>query len=132
MVYKILHLFHFWICSKFRLNKIKTGLWPQVGKGTNLFFPDFGFFGDYFYMGRYGTIETNVKIGNNVIIGNFCALVGKNDHQYNIPGLLMRHSNKARNKKISTNKDFIHISDDVWIGHGSIVLSGVNISKGCI
>lgn len=134
MGYKLLRLIHFWWCANFNFDRTKVGDNPHVGRGTNLFFPDFGFIGNNFYLGRYCSVEVNVKISDNVIIGNYCALVGRNDHKYDIPGVYMRHENSARefSPKYDRKKEFIEIEKDVWIGHGTIILSNVKISKGCV
>ena len=124
MVYKLLRLIHFWWCANFNFSRTKVGDNPHVGRGTNLFFPDFGFIGNNFYLGRYCSVEVNIKISDNVIIGNYCALVGRNDHKYDIPGVYMRHENSARefSPKYDRKKEFIEIEKDVWIGHGTIIL----------
>ena len=50
------------------------------------------------------------------------AIVGRDDHTFNIPGTTIWDSPRGDNHKVI-------IEDDVWIGHGSIILSGVTIGR---
>lgn len=90
--------------------------------------------GDNFYIGRYSFIETDTTIGNNVIMANFVALVGRHDHNHQEIGMPTRLSSQIRNKDYTWKglTQRIVIEDDVWIGVGSIILSGVTIGKGSI
>lgn len=90
--------------------------------------------GDNFYIGRDSLIECDAVIGNDVILGNKVALIGKYDHHYQQIGIPIRSAShifepeytwKGLNLKVT-------IGDDVWIGYGSIILSGVNIGNGSI
>lgn len=90
--------------------------------------------GDNFYIGRYSFIESDAKIGDNVIIANFVCLVGRYDHNYQQMGTPIRLASQIRDKKYDWKglNLRITIEEDVWIGVGSIILSGVNIGKGSI
>ena len=90
--------------------------------------------GDNFYIGRYSYIESDALIGNNVIIANYVCLVGRYDHNYQQVGTPIRLSSQLRNKDYNWKglNLKITIGDDVWIGVGSIILSGVTIGKGSI
>jgi acetyltransferase-like isoleucine patch superfamily enzyme len=90
--------------------------------------------GDNFYIGRYSQIECDALIGDNVMFGNFVSLVGKYDHNYKQIGIPIRLASQIRDfdynwKGLQTK---VVIEDDVWVGFGSIILSGVKISKGSI
>jgi len=90
--------------------------------------------GDNFYMGKDSQIETDCIIGNNVIIGNKVGIVGKYDHNYQKIGVPIRLAPRIRDK----NYDWkglcqrTIIEDDVWIGYGAIIMSGVVLKKGSI
>lgn len=90
--------------------------------------------GDNFYMGRDSQIETSCTIGNNVIIGNKVAIVGKYDHYYQKLGLPIRLTSRIRDEDYDWKglHEITRIEDDVWIGYGSIILSGVTIGTGSI
>jgi acetyltransferase-like isoleucine patch superfamily enzyme len=90
--------------------------------------------GDNFYIGKFSQIECDALIGNNVMLANFVGIVGKYDHNYQQIGVPTRLASRIRDKDYSwkglTSK--VIIEDDVWIGFGSIIMSGVKICKGSI
>lgn len=90
--------------------------------------------GDNCYIGRNSQIECNVKIGNDVLIANNVAFVGKYDHNYTQVGTAICHASQIRDvdygwKELSQETI---IGNDVWIGYGAIIVSGVTIGKGSI
>ena len=90
--------------------------------------------GDNFYIGRYSQIECNATIGNDVIMGNNVALVGKYDHKYDQVGKTIRTASQIRDHDynwLGLNSQVI-IKDDVWVGYGAIIMSGVTINRGAI
>lgn len=90
--------------------------------------------GDNFYIGKFSQIECDSIIGHNVILANHVALIGKYDHHFQQIGVPIRLSSKISDKKYNWKgiDSKIIIEDDVWIGYGSIILSGVKIGKGSI
>lgn len=90
--------------------------------------------GKNFYIGRGSQIECDAEIGNNVIFGNYVAVVGKYDHNYEQIGVPTRLATQIRDydyfwKGLDSK---VIIEDDVWIGYGSIIMSGVKICRGSI
>ena len=121
------------------LTKIK---WRKYTFGKNIYIGRMVFMwaknniiiGDDFYIGKFSQIECDAEIGNQVIFANQVALVGRYDHHYQQVGIPTRLASKIRdtdyNWKGLTEK--VVIENDVWIGYGTIVLSGVKISQGSI
>lgn len=64
-------------------------------------------------------------IGDKVMIGPNVAFLNSDDHNFNILGKTMWDSGRG-------DKGMIVINDDVWIGHGSIVLTPAEIGRGSI
>ena len=62
------------------------------------------------------------------------ALVGKYDHNYQQIGVPIRLASKISDNDYSWKglNEKVIIEDDVWIGYGAIILSGVKIGKGSI
>lgn len=90
--------------------------------------------GKNFYIGRDSFIESDVVIGDNVIWGNRVALVGRYDHHYQQVGVPIRLASQIRDadyKWLGIN-DLTNIEDDVWVGYGSTIMSGVTIRTGSI
>lgn len=90
--------------------------------------------GDNFYIGKFSQIECDAEIGDNVIIANRVALIGRYDHHYQQFGTPIRLASSIRDADYSWKglNDKIKIEDDVWIGYGAIILGGVTIGQGSI
>jgi chloramphenicol O-acetyltransferase type B len=106
----------------------------HAGKGTNIWAPNRLVIGRNFYMGRYSLIECDAVIGDDVMFGNFVCLVGKYDHNYEEVGVPIKESVNIRSPHYRWKGRGLEttIGDDVWIGLGSIVLSGVSIGEGSV
>ncbi|OAD20918.1 galactoside O-acetyltransferase, partial [Candidatus Thiomargarita nelsonii] len=81
--------------------------------------------GDNVGIGAHSTIQTDTIIGNDVMIASHVAFVGKDAHTIKHIGKTMYESSRGDRHKII-------IEDDVWIGFGAIILSGVRIGRGAI
>ena len=81
--------------------------------------------GNCVQFGENCVIETDVEFGDKVLCARNVSFVGRNDHIYNIVGKAIWDSGRGVN-------ELIVVDDDVWIGHGAIILSGVKIGKGSI
>lgn len=56
--------------------------------------------------------------------GRVC-FIGKHDHEFNLPGQTIWHGERGNNGTTI-------VEDDVWIGTGAIIMSGITIGKGSI
>ena len=85
-------------------------------------------------MGRYSQIECDAIIGDNVIFGNCVSLVGKYDHHYQKVGIPIAHADRIRRADYNWKGlgQVVTIGNDVWIGLGCIILSGVTIGGGSV
>lgn len=120
---------------RFAIRKnVVTGKNLHVGPGSVLEAPIELRIGDDVYIGKYCTIECDGYIGHNVLIANNVGLIGRYDHDFSVVGVPVRQSpwighddyeGKGRELKI-------HIEEDVWIGYGAVILTGVRIGKGAI
>lgn len=104
------------------------------GRGTTFNAPHGIKIGKNVYIGKYCSLETDIEIGDHVLIANHCGLIGRYDHDYTVVGVSMKdapwigdpnYSFKGRGLKIV-------IESDCWIGFGSIILSGVTIGRGSL
>lgn len=120
--------------AKVKWRNYKIGNNFHCGRGVFIWGKNGVTIGDNFYIGKYSVIETSTKIGNHVIMANFVAIVGRYDHHYQQIGVPTRLASSIRNPTynwLGLNETTI-IEDDVWIGFGAIILSGIKIGKGSI
>jgi acetyltransferase-like isoleucine patch superfamily enzyme len=81
--------------------------------------------GNYVQFGPGCTIQCDITFGDKVLVGRQVAFVGRDDHQTGIIGRTIWDS--GRGDQFETI-----VEDDVWIGHGVIVVSGVRIGRGSV
>ncbi len=106
----------------------------RVGIGTTIRAPDKITIGRDVEIGAYCAIACNGEIGDGVLISSNVGIVGRYDHDHTVTGTYISnapwlYSQDARSRE---KKDKIVIEDDVWVGHGAIILSGIKIGRGSI
>lgn len=138
MKYSIVELARTWrnqlsLLTAIRKN-VSVGTNLHIGPGSVLEAPRQLTVGDDVYIGKHCTIECDGEIGNGVLIANLVGLIGRYDHDYSAIGVPVRQSPwigdqdyQGPGKTLKTV-----IEDDVWIGYGATVLSGVKIGRGAI
>jgi len=106
----------------------------HAGKNVVIWAKDIVEIGNNCYIGRNSQIETNIKIGNDVLIANSVAIVGRYDHNYQEFGKTIRQSSQIRDSDYNWKAigEVTIIENDVWIGYGVIILSGITIKTGSI
>lgn len=82
-------------------------------------------FGNQVQFGPHCKIQCDIEFGNAVLMASNVAFVGRDDHVTNIPGKTIWDSGRGDSFKT-------HVGNDVWIGHGAIVIAGVTIGDGAI
>jgi chloramphenicol O-acetyltransferase type B len=117
---------------KWRKYDISTGF--HAGRRVVLWAPNHIKIGVNCYIGRYTQIECDAEIGHNVIIANMVAFVGRYDHDFCHVGTPTRLSQQIRNPDYDWKGkgSKVVVSDDVWIGYGAIILTGVTIGEGSV
>lgn len=131
---QLLHnLRHFYLIH-FKWRSYKFGRNIYIGRAVYMWAKHLITIGDNFYIGKFSQIECDAEIGNNVMLANFVALIGRHDHNYSEIGVPIRLAGKIRDDDYSGQglNEKVVIGDDVWVGHGSIILSGVEIGRGSI
>jgi len=119
---------------KIKWRKYKIGVNLHAGREVFLWAKHGISIGNNFYIGKYSIIECDAVIGNNVIFANHVSLIGRYDHHYQQIGVPMRLATQIRDKDYNWKgiNQKIVIEDDVWIGLGVIILSGIEIGEGSI
>jgi acetyltransferase-like isoleucine patch superfamily enzyme len=121
-----------------RIYAIRSGVYVEqdvhIGIGTILWAPDSLRISENVYIGKYCTIQCNGEIGKGVLIGNNVGVIGRNDHDYKQIGVPIRNADwvGSNNALSQNNTNRVVIEDDVWIGYGAIILSGLKINRGAV
>lgn len=113
---------------------VSIGKGVHVGPFSIISSPKYLRIGDNSYIGKSCTIQVNGEIGRGVLIANNVGIVGRLDHEYRKPGVLVRGDEWIGTSPALNNlrENHVTIGDDVWIGFGAVVLSNVVIGDGVI
>jgi acetyltransferase-like isoleucine patch superfamily enzyme len=130
------------LLKRLRIAVLRATVWRRydicsdfhAGRGVVLWAKSHLRIGANVYIGRYSQIECDADIGDDVIMGNSVAFVGKYDHRFDDVGVPIRESSEMRDPDYAWKGLGLRVAvgDDAWIGYGSIVLSGVAIGEGAI
>lgn len=106
----------------------------HAGRRVVLWAPNQIKIGENCYIGRYSQIECDAEIGHNVIMANMVAFVGRYDHHFQHVGTPTRLAMQIRDPDYDWKGHDLKVvvGDDVWIGYGAIILSGVTIGEGAV
>ncbi len=86
---------------------------------------------DFTTLGIHNMMFGQISIGKYCQIGAYVAIHGTN-HPITHPSIYINYRFfSGELSKYKTSKP-VKIGNDVWIGHGAIVLSGITIGDGCI
>lgn len=106
----------------------------HAGRRVVLWAPHHLSIGENCYIGRHSQIECDAEIGHNVIMANQVAFVGRYDHRFDHVGTPTRLASQIRDADYDwkgIDKKVV-VGDDVWIGYGAIIVSGISIGEGSI
>jgi carbonic anhydrase/acetyltransferase-like protein (isoleucine patch superfamily) len=78
--------------------------------------------GDHVGIGNWCDISTDLVIGNHVLVAGAVAFLARDAHSAYVTGKSMFDAPRG-------DKYRIVVEDDVWIGWGAIILSGVTIGR---
>ena len=112
-------------------NNVVAGPGLRLGIGAVIDAPRRMEIGRDVWVGKFCTIECDGKIGDFVMIANRVGLIGRFDHDHQFVGRPMRFAPCVWDPDYEMRLELI-VEDDVWIGYGAIVLSGVTIGRGAI
>jgi len=126
-----------WIQHILRIYSVRSGVHVgkrvHIGLGSALWAPQELIVEDDVYIGNHCTIQTNGRIGQYTMIANHVGMVGKLDHDFNEIGKPIRYAKWIGDRNdLDKRETSVIIEEDVWIGYGAIILSGVTIGRGSI
>lgn len=118
--------------NRIKYRKLNTHNFTQIKRCTDIERIKVGR-GTYGYIDvlTYGNTKSNLYIGNYCSIADKCIFMLGGEHRYDG---ISTYPFKAKymNQRESETKGDIKIEDDVWIGYGCTILSGVKIGQGAI
>ena len=119
-----------WIRSfiRFRIRQrwIKTNGMTRIHSSVHLNAPNkIMTFGHHVQLGPHCHVSADTHFGNHVLCAANVSFVGKNEHGYCFPGVTIWDSPRGHDEPTV-------VGNDVWIGHGAIIMGGVKIGDGAI
>ena len=123
-----------WLSVRSKSTYLTYGYDIHVGKGSTLWAPKHLSIGHNVYIGKHVNIEANCAIGNYCLLANYVSIIGRHDHDFSAVGYPVRFSpwiGSQINPSQYINESAV-IEDDVWLGYGVIVLTGLTIGRGSI
>lgn len=111
--------------------KVSVGSNVRVGSGTIIRSLHGLRLEDGIAIGRNCTIEVDGRIGYKTVVAANVGIVGRNDHMINEVGVPILESTWVGDRE-RIDADVVDIGQDVWIGYGAVVLSGVSIGDGAV
>jgi acetyltransferase-like isoleucine patch superfamily enzyme len=109
-----------------RYRWIKYGRNVHMQSSTVVFSPNRHIvFGNNVGIGQYCVLQTDIEIGNDVMLAAHVGIIARDAHTFDQIGVTMFDSQRGDQYKVV-------IEDDVWIGFGAILLSGIRIGRGAI
>ena len=110
-----------WFYSHVRFRFISVGRDFNCGPQTFIR-PNSVSIGDYCYIGQNCYLDSRITLGNFVMLASYVGIVG-GDHRYDVADAPIVFSGRDANRPVV-------IEDDVWIGHGALIMHGVMIGEG--
>lgn len=123
--------------KEYILRRISTGANVEMGKrvhvglGSQLWAPERLVIGNDVYIGRFVTIEVDGSIGDGCLIANNVGVIGRRDHDVAQIGVVARDAPWVGDFPTRLSSPTF-VEEDVWIGFGAIILSGVRIGKSAV
>lgn len=115
-----------WMYRQFKCRYLKYDGFIRLPWSVDLWSPHKHIIlGHHVQFGQGSLVHCDADIGNYVLIARNVALVGRDDHCFDLPGTTVWDSPRGDQFKVV-------IQDDVWVGHGAIILSGVTVGRGAI
>lgn len=81
--------------------------------------------GHHVQLGPHCHVSADIHFGNYVLCAAHVSFVGKNEHSYHHPGQTVWEAPRGHDEATV-------VGNDVWIGHGAIIMGGVRIGDGAV
>jgi acetyltransferase-like isoleucine patch superfamily enzyme len=106
----------------------------HIGIGSILWAPNRLTVADDVYIGKFCTLECDGSIGRFVMIANNVGMIGRYDHDYRTIGMPIREAPWIGSEEYAGPGRGLQVivEEDVWIGFGAVLLTGVTVGRGAI
>lgn len=113
---------------------VELGDRVSIGIGSNVWAPRSLVIEPDVYIGRYCTVMVDGRIGRGTMIANNVGIIGRKDHDVSAIGVPVRYApwvgdSESTRSRLSLTTE---IGEDVWVGYGAIILSGVSVGRGAV
>jgi|SRR5690606_11273511 len=120
---KAIHLLRYIKISPFNKN-LTVGSNFKLGRGCIISRKNKIHIGKNFFMGNHCHLAADMEVGDEVMFASQVSCVG-GDHKIDFIQVTMNKSGRDVFKTI-------HIKDNVWVGHGAILVHGITLEEGCV
>ena len=129
-----LRRFRTWAKLRTKRKFLTYGPDVHVGAGTHLWAPKHIRIGRGVYIGKQVSIQTNADIGDYCMLANRVAFVGRHDHDMHQLGVPIRFARWIGEEDVAAElrEEEVRLEPDVWVGFGSILLTGIVIGRGAV
>jgi len=115
-----------WLFLDVRYPWIKHQNFIRIPMSTKVWSPHKDItFGNHVQFGQNCRIQCDIDLGSFILMASNVSFIGRDDHRTDIVGTTIWNSGRGDTRKT-------HVGNDVWIGHGAIILAGVTIGDGAI
>lgn len=105
---------------------VRHGKMCRVPWGTVMWSPHRDLtLGHHVQFGPGCAVECDASIGNYVLFARNVLILGRDDHRFNVVGREIWNSGRGDAHRAV-------IGNDVWVGAGSIILSGATVGEGAV
>jgi acetyltransferase-like isoleucine patch superfamily enzyme len=105
----------------------------HVSRGSLIMAPNRLAIGKKVIIGMNAWIAVDGSIGDGVLMSSYVGIVGRRDHDHRAVGKLMTEAPWVHGDgDWQAKAEKVVIEDDVWIGFGALILSGVTIGRGAV
>ena len=106
---------------------ITVGGMPRIGRHVHLNAPHRKIiFGNRVQLGPHCHVSCDIRFGNSVLCAARVSFIGRREHSFSLPGCTIWDSPRNWEDGMTV------IGNDVWIGHGAVILGGVSVGDGAI
>ena len=125
-----LRVLHRWFAVR---GRVELGKGVHVGLGSSVRSLHGLSIGSGAYIGRHCTVAVDGTIGESCLIADRVGLVGRYDHAFRTVGVPVSLSPWVGDPGFPKDLALqLIVEDDVWIGYGAVVLSGITVGRGAI